>query len=681
MENLKTQVNAIEFDIDPYFLDGIKSLSFYIKERKTLQKFDIPFSIVNNHVTLNFLEILICLNVVPSRFDLWFIGYKNEILLNGRIGNYFEKKELKYFRYKSQINEIAFEKNFIFVPYLTENNEIALVWNSKDKVHRERKKYNFELIQIKKKNKYYSVKIKQKKGINVISLCLVSRNENRNELEVLPYKETASFVLFRVSFKNINALSLYYDFFVKFINDFGDIQNARVKAKSRFQVQTRNLLLNRGTVYDYFNLKYIFTPYFTDNGYLSLQVRENDEYDSIIYFLKELFSILLVPILYKKYKDSNLIYEKFSTYARDNSFYYFKYVQENFPDNKLFFVIKKNSSDLLFLSKYKNRVVYFMSIKHIVLCIVSKYLIASEAKGHAYAWRHNTGFARFCINKKPFVFLQHGVLGLKQVDNTFFSSNKINHANLFVTSSKIEKKIVMDYLGYNADDIVITGLSRWDDKVEMKKENIIFIMPTWRTHLEFLSSEEFLSSDFYIEYSSILYSEKMNLILKKYSYSIHFMLHPKLEKFESFFRSPLDNVKILYQSEMPLDKEIKKSKIVITDYSSIIWDSLYYDIPIILFQFDQKHYLGTQGSYLNFNKDFEGFVVFDSMSLVKKIEEYILFENKVNLIEFQRKFFKYIDKKNSYRIHSAVKKWETSFEFNSIFHNYKKLMIKKYFNK
>src|SRR6185312_10551512 len=107
----------------------------------------------------------------------------------------------------------------------------------------------------------------------------------------------------------------------------------------------------------------------------------------------------------------------------------------------------KESEDYSHVLPYKKRVVHFMSVKHLFLLLVAKRIVASEAKGHGFAWRVSRGLIKPRLNQKKFIFLQHGVLGLKKIDNTF-KANGFNHADLFVGSSDFEKNIIHEHLGY-----------------------------------------------------------------------------------------------------------------------------------------------------------------------------------------------------------------------------------------
>ncbi|WP_270265408.1 CDP-glycerol glycerophosphotransferase family protein [Lactococcus formosensis] len=511
--------------------------------------------------------------------------------------------------------------------------------------------------------------------INIVSiskqirrLLLVSRKKDCTFIEGNLIKKTSKYIYFSLPLEESILKYIYYDFYMEILDGLGCAKLIKVEKKSSVQIYIVNIFFKKQS-YIFFNPmpnQYIISLYFSKGGSLSLQIRERDKYDSLAYEIKKIIACLLYPFMHWFYKDSKLTYEKFSNYARDNSYYYFCYCKEINVNDKLYFIINKDSPDFYKLKKYKNYVVKFMSVKHFLLIFSAKYLVASEAKGHAYGWRHNQGLVRYVLNRKTFIFLQHGVLGLKKVDNTFFANNRFNKATLFVASSELERCIIRDELGYSEKEIITTGLCRWDSKKDLKKENKIFIMPTWRVELENMGQEDFLETEFYKEYSKLLCSEKLKIILERYGYFLHFMVHPKLLKFENYFPSN-EYIYLRTHNESTIEDELKTSKLIITDYSSIMWDSFVYGIPVFLFQFDQKSYLRNQGSYFDFETNFSDIIITNHELLVEKIHNLLsrndLGAQQKNLDNYRSKFFLYNDKKNCFRVNSAIKKWEDSFEF------------------
>lgn len=538
-------------------------------------------------------------------------------------------------------------------------------------------KYNVTYSKIRiKKNKIH-IKINNELVYkHKIELLLINRKDNLNFIKAKLIKKTNKYLYFVFILDKNIITNLYYDFYFQSLEtSSGVVKLEKVKKFSNIQAYNLNLFRKKQTTvaFDEFSPVYHLSIYFARGGGLALQTRELDIYDGFWYKMKTVAALMMFPFVYWFYKDRKVTYEKFSNYARDNSYYYFCYVQENIKNNKLYFILKEDSPDFSKLEKYKSHRVKFMSIEHLLLILSARYLVASESKGHCYAWRHNQGIIRYILNRKVFVFLQHGVLGLKKLDNTFLKSNRLNRASLFMASSNLEKKIIMNELGYEEKQIAITGLSRWDSNNFLEKENKIFIMPTWRIELESLNMEEFKKTRFYEEYSKLLRCAELVEALEKEKFTIHLMIHPKLLKFEKLFFSNKQiksQIKFKLYDKITIEREIKTSKLIITDYSSIVWDSLMYQTPVLLFQFDQEDYLKNQGAYLNFEEIFSNLIVKDTASLVEEIlkflTEYDYEIMKESLEKYKKKYFLYTDKNNSDRVHKAIEKWESKFHFNSL---------------
>ena len=78
----------------------------------------------------------------------------------------------------------------------------------------------------------------------------------------------------------------------------------------------------------------------------------------------------------------------------------------------------------------------------------------------------------------------------------------------FVTTGKVEQEIAVNELLYTEETAPITGFARWDALVdkEDKNDRFILVMPTWRSWLEDVSDEEFMQSDYFNRYTSLLKS-------------------------------------------------------------------------------------------------------------------------------------------------------------------------------
>ena len=99
---------------------------------------------------------------------------------------------------------------------------------------------------------------------------------------------------------------------------------------------------------------------------------------------------------------------------------------------------------------------------------------------------------------------------------------------------------------------------------------------------------------------------------------------------------------------------------LITDYSSIAYDYLYMDMPILFYQFDKDEYEEKIGSYIDLNTELFGEVAYTSEECVEKIVKIINndwkhLENVLEKVERLRpKFLEYIDKNNSKRVYELI---------------------------
>lgn len=108
-----------------------------------------------------------------------------------------------------------------------------------------------------------------------------------------------------------------------------------------------------------------------------------------------------------------------------------------------------------------------------------------------------TVFSTAICAKKKFVFLQHGVIALKRVD-AFYSKGMRGGCDLFVVSTNQEKQTIVDNFGYEPDEVINTGLPRWDVLEDTSNGNReILIMPTWRSWLDSVPDKDFEESDYF----------------------------------------------------------------------------------------------------------------------------------------------------------------------------------------
>lgn len=398
----------------------------------------------------------------------------------------------------------------------------------------------------------------------------------------------------------------------------------------------------------------------TMGGMLVLEYRKRSEYDSLKYRYNERLALMLAPAanLILKKRNVMMFYEKFCTAAQDNSYYMFEYFVEK-NDNKMKprYVIEKKQREYKALKgKYGWKVVPFMSVRHLIDVQIARMFISTDSKRHCYRWRAGNTAVMRKLSEKPFVFLQHGVLGFKRVEN-IYGSQYANKADLFVTSSDFERDIVERVFGYDKREIIVTGLARWDKLENNTQEKpFIFYMPTWRNWIYEAGVDEFVKTDYYKVYSEILNSGRLARTLEKNDMEMVFCLHPKFRQFSEQLGTADERIKVVDFADCRINELLMKCSMFITDYSSASWDVFYLGKPVIFYQFDAEEYIKKQGAYINLEKELFGYRVTDFESLLDKIS-YIAntsFKDNDNSDSLREKYLPLRDKKNRERIYTEI---------------------------
>lgn len=407
----------------------------------------------------------------------------------------------------------------------------------------------------------------------------------------------------------------------------------------------------------------VLFPYAGKGNIFKLCYRQASEYDTRRTKVKEAVALVLRVILFPYFRKNNkyIVYEKFCQTAQDNSYYFFKYCMDNLKGaerNKFYYVIDRRSGDYKNVEEYGAQVIDFMSIKHMLYAMSAKVYVATDSTPHLYVWQSKPSYVYEIIHNKGVLFLQHGVTALKRVDKLFGKKGS-SPMKYFVTTSETEQKIVVEEFGYKRSDAPMVGFARWDVLEDKKQQDdrIILVMPTWRQWLEDVDDETFLKSDYYNEYMKLLSDDRMTEFLEKNNCRMILYLHPKFADYLKVFRENLSSrIECVAFGEEPLNNIMMKCHLLITDYSSVCWDVLYMDKPVIFYQFDSDMYLEIHGSYINFEKDLPGPTESSYRDVIRDLEEYAGrdFSIKEEHREMIPRYFAYRDSHNCERTYEFL---------------------------
>ena len=92
--------------------------------------------------------------------------------------------------------------------------------------------------------------------------------------------------------------------------------------------------------------------------------------------------------------------------------------------------------------------------------------------------------------------------------------------------------------------------------------------------------------------------------------------------------------------------------VLITDYSSVVFEASLLDIPMLFYSFDLQNYIATRGFYYEYDSFVPGKIVYNMDSLIEAIDKKDFESEKINA--FKHKFFDELDGKAGQRVANLI---------------------------
>jgi CDP-glycerol glycerophosphotransferase (TagB/SpsB family) len=186
------------------------------------------------------------------------------------------------------------------------------------------------------------------------------------------------------------------------------------------------------------------------------------------------------------------------------------------------------------------------------------------------------------------ICIGHGVSIIKDflyAPHSYYGSNNYNKILLPPSKSIIS---IAKNRGWKEDNIIKINLPRWDKykkhyndlyyskNDEEITENSIYMMFTWRQ----MKRNKTISKYYIKNIFKLIGDKQLIKVLKEKNITLYFTLHHKLQKYIKLFKK---NTFIKYIVENKISKCLSKSNLVISDFSSIIFDFICRKKPYILY--------------------------------------------------------------------------------------------------
>lgn len=345
----------------------------------------------------------------------------------------------------------------------------------------------------------------------------------------------------------------------------------------------------------------------------------------------------IIPVLlsfFAKRENNYIVLNSFHNIQfNDNTKFLFFYLIKN-TSYKIRFVINDNNFRQQLSNKYGNYFIETLTFKGKMNALKANTWIVN-----AFEFPVGGFFMKF---RRNIIHLSHGMhiknAGLGEKDLSFVKKiyYKLLKTNISYTlaTSEFFRDYTKKYLGVKDSQIIINGYPRYDFLLENQKQNNseditrILYAPTWRHYSDV---ELFPFPDFEIN--------KLEEFCLKNRIEINIRVHPR---FEDKIPQYLLKAKCIknYSSavEPDINNSLWKFDMLITDYSSILYDFYLLDRPVFYFDYDRNIYEEINGFAVNYDiiatgyhpktmKDF-----FDGIIDAKQNDSFSKKRNEINIL-------------------------------------------------
>jgi len=376
---------------------------------------------------------------------------------------------------------------------------------------------------------------------------------------------------------------------------------------------------------------------------------------------KLLPSMIIAPLYRLKHPNLWLICED-ANEARDNGYWFFKYMREQHPEQECVYAIKTTSPDYERVSTL-GKTVEYGSLEHWIMYMASTKKVSSQKAGNPNAALFYLLEVYGLLRDKR-VFLQHGVIK----DDLKWLYYDVTKMTRFICGAYPEWEYVRDTFGYPQGSVCYTGLCRFDGLHDAKPDpNLILIMPTWR---EWIADEDWRleqyegttiipETNYFRKWTEFISDPRLEELAKRYGVKFVFYPHRNMQKYLNSFPQSSKYVQVASAVDWEIQELLKRASLMVTDYSSVFFDFAYMKKPIVFYQFDYEMFRKEQyeEGYFDYPNNPFGNGLRDIDSVFSEIKRFLDMNYVVSkdFMDAHEKFFPLYDCENCKRVYDVVR--------------------------
>ena len=303
--------------------------------------------------------------------------------------------------------------------------------------------------------------------------------------------------------------------------------------------------------------------------------------------------------------------------ARDNAYWFFRYLRQQQKQINACYVIDQGSPDCEKVSQLGPTVAW-RSLRHYLMYLAADMLISTHvqpASPDLMAYYHLRQIGIHPRGKQ--IFLQHGIIK----DEMKWMRYPRMKVDFFASGGKMEYDYLISEFGYPEGVVQYTGLCRFDNLIRGNNPSReILVMPTWRGW-EYPQGERFYETPFYRHFQSLLDNPALLRLLEERDLKLVFYPHIELQNELDKFKSPSERIILAGWRDYDVQTLLMRCSLLITDYSSVFFDVGYMEKPVIYYQFDVEDFLKYhyQKGYFSYEEHGFGPVVQTEEALINAV--------------------------------------------------------------
>lgn len=296
-------------------------------------------------------------------------------------------------------------------------------------------------------------------------------------------------------------------------------------------------------------------------------------------------------------RKSTLFFEKFASKYEESASVLFEEVIDQGYHNTYFIIDKESLHYQRIPEKYKKYIIKKYSFKHYFYFFISKMFVATESMNHIIELNiaNSYAFLKSIRGYYDYIFLQHGVMYMYCLENRsdFIKGQGFSKNSKIVVSSQTEADHFIEYGQFDQQDLIISGLPKFDRSQKKADADKILIMPTSRDFEYNVIRLTPTESTYYKFVKNIIQAIPEELKSK-----IVVIGHPLLKnQLES------TDLKEYMPENYVYNDLLENTKLLITDYSSISYDAFYRGSNVIFCWEDKEMCLQAMNYKLMLNDE------------------------------------------------------------------------------